>query len=197
MTPRRRKVSDEQVFAAAARVMSRVGPSQLTLTEIAAEAGVTAGALVQRFGSRRALLVTMSAGLADWTERMFEDLRGAHASPLAALRAYVLHFASMGESPGGLAHHLAYLQFDLTDPGMFQHVSAQMRATRAGLRAILADAVAGGELKRTTNVDALARAVQVTAAGALLTWAFYREGRAGRWMLADVEFVLRPYKRAR
>ncbi len=183
------------MFAAAARVMERMGPSQLTLTEIAAEAGVTAGALVQRFGSKRDLLVTMSSGLAEWTEQMFEALRVAHRSPLAALRAYVSHFAGMGESPGGLAHHLAYLQFDLTDPGMFEHVSAHMRATRSGLRTIIADAVAAGELKRTTDVEALARAVQVTAAGALLTWAFYREGRAAKWMLAEVEFVLRPYRR--
>ena len=196
MMARRRKVTDEEVFSAAVRVMDRVGPTQLTLTEIAAEAGVTAGALVQRFGSKRDLLLTMSSGLAEWTDQMFEALRASHRSPLAALRAHVMHFASMGESPGGLAHHLAYLQFDLTDPGMFAHVSAQMHATRAGIRSILADAVQDGELKRTTDVDALSRAVQVTAAGALLTWAFYREGRAGRWIWAEVEFVLRPYRRA-
>src|SRR5687768_12664904 len=58
---RPRKVSDDEVFAAAMRAMSRVGPGELTLALIAEEAGVTAGALVQRFGSRRQLLVTMSA----------------------------------------------------------------------------------------------------------------------------------------
>jgi AcrR family transcriptional regulator len=35
------------------RVMLRVGPAELTLGAIAAEAGVTAGALVQRFGSKQ------------------------------------------------------------------------------------------------------------------------------------------------
>ena len=44
------------VFAAVVRVMLRVGPADLTLGAIAAEAGLTAGALVQRFGSKRALL---------------------------------------------------------------------------------------------------------------------------------------------
>ena len=53
MPGRRQKVTDEDVFAAAARVMSRRGPHELTLAEIAAEAGVTAGRLVQRFGSKR------------------------------------------------------------------------------------------------------------------------------------------------
>ena len=56
MSPRRRKAEDADVFAAMARVMQRVGPAELTLGAIAKEAGVTAGALVQRFvQTRRAL----------------------------------------------------------------------------------------------------------------------------------------------
>src|SRR5262245_24467841 len=39
--PRPRKVSDDDVFAAAYRVMQRVGPADLTLDAIAREAGVT------------------------------------------------------------------------------------------------------------------------------------------------------------
>src|SRR5262249_57405232 len=57
MSPRRRKAEDADVFAALVRVMHHRGPSELTLREIAAEAGVTAGALVQRFGSKRAMLL--------------------------------------------------------------------------------------------------------------------------------------------
>jgi len=60
MRGRRQKVTDEDVFAAAQRVMSRRGPHELTLADIAHEAGVTPGRLVQRFGSKRALLVTLS-----------------------------------------------------------------------------------------------------------------------------------------
>src|SRR6185436_13902369 len=56
MSPRRRKAEDADVFAALVRVMLRRGPAELTLRAIAAAAGVTAGALVQRFGSKQALL---------------------------------------------------------------------------------------------------------------------------------------------
>src|SRR5215216_3346341 len=56
MSPRRRKAEDADVFAALVRVMLRCGPAELTLRAIAAEAGVTASALVQRFGSKRELL---------------------------------------------------------------------------------------------------------------------------------------------
>src|ERR1051326_3145493 len=57
MSPRRRKAEDTDVFAALVRVMLRRGPAELTLREIAKEAGVTASALVQRFGSKHAMLL--------------------------------------------------------------------------------------------------------------------------------------------
>src|SRR5260221_14477131 len=56
MSPRRRKAEDIDVFAALVRVMLRRGPAELTLRAIAAEAGVTAGALGQRVGSKRQLV---------------------------------------------------------------------------------------------------------------------------------------------
>src|SRR4051794_31155491 len=178
MSPRARKASDEEVFAAAGRVMSRVGPSRLTLVDIAAEVGLTPGALVQRFGSKRQLLLALAERSADSPRAMFDELRAAHASPLGALRAYADCFARMGESPGALAHHLAYLQVDLTDPEFHRHTHALARATGAALRELLDAAVAAGELAATVDTVALAHAVQVTLSGSLLTWAFERDGPA-------------------
>jgi AcrR family transcriptional regulator len=195
MTPRPRKASDEQVIAATVRVMARRGPSELTLAEIAREAGLTAGALVQRFGSKRGLLLAIAAVGAEGTQKMFDDMRAAHASPLAALRYYAESFGEMGESPGTLAHHLGYLQMDLTDPEFHPFTLAQARAARAGLRALLEDAVAAGELKKSADADALARAVQVMIGGSLITWGFYREGPAAAWVRQDLDVLLAPYVR--
>lgn len=195
MSPRRPRVSDEQVFAAAGRVMSRVGPAQLMLADIAAEAGLTAGALVQRFGSKRDLLLAVSARAAETTPAMFADLRAAQTSPLAALRAYADCMAAMGESPSALAHHLAYLQMDLTDPEFHRHTMKQARATRAALRGIIAEAITAGELASTVGPDTLARTVEVTVGGSLMAWAFYREGTAVDWVREDLDAVLRPYVR--
>lgn len=193
MTPRPRKASDDDVFAAAARVMSRVGPTQLKLSDIASEAGLTAGAIVQRFGSKRGLMLALMSALSGSTDQMFAQLREAHPSPLAALRAYADCFAMMGESPGALAHHLSYLQLDLTDPDFYQHTSAQARATRAAFRALLHDAMTAGELRSDADIEALARAVQVTLSGSLMTWAFYRERTAAEWMRDDLDTVLAPW----
>lgn len=194
MSPRRPKVSDEEIFAAAGRVMSRVGPAQLMLADIAAEAGLTAGALVQRFGSKRDLLLAVSERAAETTPMMFADLRAAHASPLAVLRAYADCMAAMGESPSALAHHLAYLQMDLTDPDFHRHTMRQAHATRAALRDLVDAAVAAGELSGSVDPDALARTVEVTVGGSLMAWAFYREGKAVDWVREDLDAVLRPHR---
>ncbi len=195
MTPRPRKATDVEVFAAAARVMARLGPTRLTLADIAAEAGVTAGALVQRFGAKRKLLLAIAARVPAATRQTFAALRVAYPSPLAALRAYARRFAEMGESPGALAHHFAYLQLDLRDPEFHREALAVARTTRTALRELLEAAIAAGELAPTIDAGTTARAVQVVLSGSLTTWALYRTGTAVRWVGDDLEALLRTLPR--
>src|SRR4051812_14395562 len=99
MPGRRQKVSDEDVFAAAQRAMSRRGPHELTLADIAREAGVTPGRLVQRFGGKRALLAALSERFAGSAGAVFAGLRVAHPTPLATLRAYAICMADLAPTP--------------------------------------------------------------------------------------------------
>ena len=93
----------------------RLAPNELTLAEIAAEAGVTAGAVAQRFGSKRALLLALAKAAAASTGDFIAQLRAEHRSPLAAVRAYTGCMAGLAQSPAALARNLAYLQIDLAD----------------------------------------------------------------------------------
>jgi AcrR family transcriptional regulator len=193
MSPRPRKVTDSELFAATQRVMSRVGPRDLTLAAIAAEAGVTAAVLVQRFGSKRALLLALFQKHADSAGDFFADFVKQHASPLAALRAYADCMAGMAASPASLARNLAYLQIDLTDPAFSKCLLKQARATRDGLRRLVEAASAAGELIRDVNPAKLARTIDTVLSGSMITWAFYREKTAAQWMRADLEAVLVPW----
>ena len=193
MSPRPRKVSDEAVFEAAIRAMSRLAPADLTLAAIAAEAGITASALVQRFGSRRDLLLLMSERLAQSTEGFITGLLEQHRSPLAALRAYSDCIAGLAVSPAALFRNLAYLQIDLTDPDFRRHLSVQARGTRAGLRGLIDAAKAAGELGPAVRSDQLARTIEAVLSGSMLVWGFYQDGTAATWMRADLNAVLSPY----
>ncbi len=193
MSPRPRKVSDAGVFAATYRAMQRLGPGDLTLAEIAAEAGVTAGALAQRFGSKRALLLALADEAAASAGAQIRTIRAAHRSPLAALRAYAECLAQLASSPAVLTRNLAYLQIDLADPDFRQRLVAQGRATRVALLELLREARAAGEVRRTADLRALARAVEVALNGALFTWACYQEGTAAGFMRGALDAVLAPY----
>jgi AcrR family transcriptional regulator len=148
---------------------------------------------VQRFGSKRELLLQLSAGAADGNAAFIGGLRKKHRSPLAVLRAYAECLADLAASPAALARNLAYLQIDLTDADFRKHLLAQAKSTRAAMREVLDDAVAAGELSPGVDADALARSIETALSGSLITWATYREGNAATWLRVDVDAVLAPY----
>src|SRR4030095_12668236 len=128
MCARPRRVSDEEIFAAALRAMSRLPPSELTLAAIGAEAGVTAGALVQRFGSKRALLLTRARAQGDPGQA--ERLIAEYGSPLEALAAYADCFTFHARTPAAFQRGLAYLQQDLGDPELRDLLARQVDGGR-------------------------------------------------------------------
>lgn len=193
MSPRPRKASDDEIFAAAYQVMQRLGPTELTLADIAAEAGLTAGALVQRFGSKRDLLLKLSERFSEGTMEMFAQLRRGHRSPLAALRAYAECMAGMAATPAALIRNLSYLQIDLTDPDFRKNLAIQAKGTREELQKLIREAIAARELVPTTNPRQLARTIEAVVGGSMLSWAFYQQGAAAKWMRDDLNAVLKPY----
>jgi len=41
----------------------------------------------------------------------------------------------------------------------------------------------------------LARTIEATLSGSMLTWVFYQQGTAAQWMRTDLKAVLAPYLR--
>ncbi len=194
MSPRRRKAEDADVFAAMVRVMLRVGPADLTLGAIAAEAGVTAGALVQRFGSKRQLLHAHARYAAATSDIGVGAPRSTRvSSPLQALRAVTAIHAKLAGSPRAAMRNLGYLLNDLADPVLRRHLLRLRRAARAYYEQRLADAVGAGELLADTDVQTLARMIEVTLDGSYLAWTLYRVGPASTHLRKDLDATLRPY----
>jgi AcrR family transcriptional regulator len=195
MSPRRRKVSDNEVFDATVRAMKRRGPHELTLADIAGEAKVTAGLLVQRFGGKRELLLALSERFARSAPTVFQQLRAAHREPLATLRAYAACMADLASTPDALSRNLAYLQIDLTDEAFRANLLTNARAVRHEIESLLRSAVLAGELRKDVDPRRLARTIETVINGSLMSWACYREGPASAWIRQELDSVLRPYIR--
>ena len=196
---RRRTQTDEQLIAATARVIGRLGPARLTLADVAREAGLAPATLLQRFGSKRGLLLEVARAGTAGVPDCFAQVRAAHRSPLGAIFAAVETMAQMADTPEALANHLAFLQIDLTDPDFHRLAVEHSRATEEGYRVLLEEAVAAGELVRC-NTARLARLIAALEGGSMLTWAIRREGSMAAWLRKDLESALQPWrvsKRAR
>lgn len=194
MSPRPRTTSDASILAATHRVISSVGP-RFTLADVAREIGLAPATLLQRFGSKKGLILAALSSSGGVDEDPFAAIRRRAAGPLDAVLAFGECFAQMAPSPEELANHLAFLQMDLTDADMHALALAQAKATRSMLRKLLDEAVDAGELQPSVDTGRLAAAIQSMQGGSLLSWAILREGTARRFLRRDLETLIEPYRR--
>ena len=197
MCARPRSVSDEQVFAAAMRLMSRLPPSELTLAAIGAEAGLTAGALVQRFGSKRALLLALARLGAEGEAQLADQFLAEHRSPLRALDAYARCMTCHAETPAAFQRGLAYLQQDLADPELHRLLARQTEGNREAIARLLTAARDAGELRADCDPRRLSAIVAALITGGMMSWAFRGKGKASLWVLKLLRDALAPYRNSR
>jgi AcrR family transcriptional regulator len=193
MSPRTKTLTDDDVLQATGRVIGKVGPNRLTLAAVAAEVGLAPATLLQRFGSKRDLLLALAEQAAATATESFTTTGTGAATPLDALLAAMSRMARVVATPEEMANNLAFLEMDLNDPEFHRLALGHASAVRGAIQALLAEAVAAGQL-RPCDPAVLAHAVQVTYNGSLLTWAIYRQGRVADQVHHDVALLLEPYR---
>lgn len=193
--PRPRTVSDDAVLDAAAALIGSVGPARLTLAHVADASGLAPATLVQRFGSKRGLLLALARRPPGFAERLAAADAGA-PSRTAAVVAALVALAAPVRTPAALANNLAFLQLDLGDPEFHAAAAAHFAALREALAEHLGAARAGGELVAAADPGALADMLVTTYNGALITWAVVREGALDGFLRTRLELVLAPWLHA-
>jgi AcrR family transcriptional regulator len=194
MAGRPRGVDDAAILRAATEVIGRVGPAKLTLATVADEVGLVPGTLIQRFGSKRGLLLALAARSARLPEALHERVRERHDSPLGALLAFAVESMSDVATPQSYANHLAFLCMDLTDPEFHEHALAVHRAQGRVIGTLLDEAVSAGELAAGTDTAGVAGSIQTAIAGAGLTWALDRRGTLAERLEREIRTVLAPLR---
>jgi AcrR family transcriptional regulator len=195
MSPRPRETSDAEILAATARVMRRRSPADLTLADVAREAGVVPATLIQRFGTKRGLLLAAVKTAPASMPEQFASTRAKHKSPLKALVELFVECSGFASTPESMANGLAYLQIDLTDPQFRAVTLAQFRAVREETKKLLDEAMAAREIVKCDTAR-LARLIQQVNGGSMLDWAVFREGTLAAWIRRDLEALLLPYRQS-
>jgi len=168
--PRPKSVTDEAVIEATGRVLNRLGPARTTLAEVAAETGLAPATLVQRFGSKRGLVLAFAEAAADGAAAPFEAARAKHTSPLAALRAGLAQASENVAERDQIGNSLAVTLGDLGDEELRAAAVRGATATEKAIRELLDLAVQAGELV-SADTKGLALTVQAAWNGAVIQWA--------------------------
>jgi AcrR family transcriptional regulator len=122
-----------------------VGPARVTFAAAAAEAGLSAATLVQRFGSKRDLLLAADKrGIDLWVGALD---RSTATSPLARVVEGLVLAVDPQATPEQMANSVAMLQLDRADPDFHAETLRGARAVRARIERNLSAALAAGELR--------------------------------------------------
>lgn len=194
MSPRPRTVSDDAILAATARVIGRMGPADFTLGDVAKEVRLSPSTLLQRFGTKRGLLLAVAAGSAAAVTGTFSQARARQQRPLSTLEDALQQYLRSFGRPEELANHVAFLQLDLGDADFNRHLRAQAAAMRWEIERILVEAVRAGDVV-LADVRLMARAIQAALNGVLMTWAVDREGAVAARLREVLGALLDPARR--
>jgi AcrR family transcriptional regulator len=158
--PRPRSCSDADILAAVGAALSERGASGLTLADIGRRVRLSPAALLQRFGSKKKLLLAFAQDAADRAAKPLRDAREQVTSLLWALQQGL---RAMSSQPNGIAA----LRQAPGDDQLAHAVARYTRTVRDEIDTILRDAVQSGELL-PCDTRSLAEATHALWIGAVL-----------------------------
>jgi AcrR family transcriptional regulator len=193
---RPRTVSDQSILEAVGRAVSRLGPAAVGVRDVAAESGLAASTLMQRFGSRHQLLRSFAEARAGRGAHAFQRPKAANgADPLEILEKALVESIAPDATPEASAHLLALEQLLLAEPDFREHAARQARQVRREIRRLLKRAVKQKRLHSKTDVKALARSLQLTLRGCEASWALFRRRSIHEWVRREVRAALAMHRR--
>lgn len=195
-TPVRRPTRERraEIAAAALRIIGERGVTSLTTASLAAEIGVTSGALFRHFTSRDAILAESVRYAVGRIEETFPD---PALPPLERILRLARNRVRVLGSDPGLAWLLRSEQALLTMP---EDAAAQLRALVAKTRRYLLDALVEGakegSVRRDVEPDVLLLTVMGTIHAMIGLGALHRKSTDGRpdldRVLAGLERLVAP-----
>jgi AcrR family transcriptional regulator len=192
---RTRTVSDDAILDAAARVILARGPHDFTLAHVAKAARLAPATLLQRFGSKRRLLVAFARREAAHAADPFEQLLSRptkskrRSSPVPELAAALRALARGHGDRRSLASSMALLVMDIRDDALRTHARTHAARVEDAIFAQLVRAAERGAID-APDLRALARLVHAAWNGALLSWGVQGKGSLDAWTSGTLETLL-------
>ena len=164
------------------------GPG-MTLAQVGESVGLSAATVMQRFGSKRDLMLMAARA---WGQRGTSDFdRGGHIGD--DLIEGMAELTGLMHTPEEVANITASMHIDLADPEFRTIIEGEMQRQRELVRERLDIGVEERHLK-PCNTDELARHLQVVALGAMQSWSIEPTGPLTEWVHKCLKETIEPLR---
>jgi TetR/AcrR family transcriptional repressor of nem operon len=181
MAPTKGELTRERILATAAPLFNRLGYAGASMADLMAAAGLEKGGIYRHFASKKAIAVAaFDHAVRLHNARILAYLATAPADATSRLIAVAEGMASIVEDPaieGGCPLLNTAIESDDAEGPLYPALRARTRRAMAHLlgivRGIVAEGVASGEFRVTTDVHAEASGVVAAMEGALMLTKLY------------------------
>lgn len=185
--PRHKLISDAALLDVVVELIGERGPGGFTLAELGERVGLAPATLIQRFGSKTAL-IEGAVGRAN--ERLRATVRDAPppgTDAESALVEWLVDLARPFRTRALIASHLVFLRRDLLDDELRTKAKAHSQLVRRRLSQFL-DAVAPEPVRDARSV---AMALEAQWHGLVIQWAIAGQGSLEAWLRSGLTQYLR------
>ena len=186
---------DSAILKAASKIVAQTGPDNFTLADVGQEVGLSAATLVQRFGSKRLLMLATLEQMISLVNGRFAAKMAEGETPLESLYAAALDRADPAHGPENVANGMAFLFMQISDPDFQAIAVASAKQAVAAYKTMLDNAIEVGELS-ATGIDThdLAETIHSMTLGSLMMWVINRDTGSKPRTKRDLDTLLRPYR---
>jgi AcrR family transcriptional regulator len=155
-TRKKTEVRRQEIIWTARKLISAKGMESLTMQAIAAEVGLTEGAIYRHFASKQEILLLL---VEEIEETLLETLRKVQAeegAPLERLERILKAHFSLVERRGGISFIVIAEILRSQDKKLRRRVSAFLDAYLHVIKDVLQQGVESGEVRKDVDLDAAA-----------------------------------------
>ncbi len=187
---RSKSVDDTTVLEKALLVISERGPETFTLADVSEVVGLSPATLLQRFGSKRKLLIA-AAKQANAT--LDSDLKTLKAKELPWNEELTLLLGGVPEGFGtreDIANSLGLLRLDMVDTELHPIARKLFMHLRGRVKELLSTARELGKLNSNIDLDAMTWELDALRHGLVIQWSLSGKGTLKAWLSQGIHNYL-------
>lgn len=187
--------NDEDILASIGQFLIREGIATFTFERLSEEVGLSQATLVQRFGSKRSLLLRLAQQNSQAIIALFRTTTQQYADePIKAIVQGFGGFVVGIKDKGNMAANLTFLQLAIQDPEIHSAIADSIHQLENMTIALLQSALDNGTLQPDTDIVALARLVFTIYNGTIINWAMQDDTTNIQTELThNLQIIFKPY----